>query len=105
MRLSGTGPRGPAGRTFIPGSVCLSPLTLLALIKGRIRVAEPDGDAALDLLAVPVRPGPCQRVDQGGLAVIDMTHEPILTPGMSASRKSFQTSLSKYIVTLLIRDQ
>jgi len=44
------------------------------LTKGRVGIAQPDGDAPLDLLAVLVSPDARKRLDKGGLTVIDVPH-------------------------------
>jgi hypothetical protein len=50
----------------------MGPLAVLALVYSGVGVAQLDGDAPLQLLAVAGGPDTGQRLDKGGLAMVDV---------------------------------
>jgi len=61
-----------AGRAGRGHAVALGLVAAGALVDGAVGVAELDGDASLQLLTVARRPDASERLDQGGLAVVDV---------------------------------
>ena len=59
--------------------------TVRALVERRVGVAELDGDAALELLGVPVGPLPRQRLREGGLPVVYVADETDVDLGLTGN--------------------
>ena len=55
--------------------ICIAPLALRTAIERGVGVPEPDRDAPLDLLRVPVCPGARKRVHERRLPVVHMAHD------------------------------
>ena len=67
--------------------------TVGALVDGCVGIAQLDGDPPFQLLAVAGGPYAGERLDQGGLAVVDVAYSADVYLGLARKSRNFDSPL------------